>query len=282
MAPVEVVGPIVAEHLQYRQTLIVPFAGSMTMLEWLAENGHLENKKVIVNDINSHLINAWKCVDDSEKTRKLFDSLQLYTRIWNRKHEKGYWASECHPKTGKQRNMYRAPECEAMFERMKTKLARPIEDEVLSATLFLLFNRLCFNGLWRMNKSGSLVTPIGRTGKRDYLTLPDWRKVIGVGSWVRNLDIEFNAFDWAWFMAGSALEDSVIYAHPPHYSKYNQYTTSGFAQGPLLDYLTKRKFVKGVTCVLSNSIECKPELNPFWQITEVQNKKDTEIVGVLV
>lgn len=282
-AAASVVGPVVAAQLQGRDRLVVPFAGSLALTQWLAERGHLDSVKVYVNDYNQHLINAWRAVFDRDRAKKVLGILKLQSKLWVRKHEKGEWVDEVNTKTGKSRRVYKAPECEAMFDRIKTQLNSDLSnDPVYSAALFLFFNRTCFNGLWRESKKTGLNVPIGRTSKRDYMNIPDWEAVLEAGSWVRDLDIVFAHGDFHKFLrydfyeAGLAqdLDDTVVYADPPYHNKFVQYNANGFSEdreSELASELTLFARNQAI-CVMSNSAEFADKLDFQWVKTLFSSK----------
>ncbi|ENY53628.1 Putative adenine-specific DNA methyltransferase [Metamycoplasma alkalescens 14918] len=96
----------------------------------------LTPKKAIINDTNEELISAYKCFLDDYKYNKLVDKLKEHES----KHSKEYYYLI--------RNLDRFPD----FDKMK---------DFERAARLIYLNKSCYNGLYRVNKSGFYNTPIG-------------------------------------------------------------------------------------------------------------------------
>lgn len=99
------------------------------------------------------------------------------------------------------------------------------------ATIFYLVNRLCFNGLWRVSRSGRYNVPQGRNSKGELLTasLPDLSEYFQVmDQW------SFDCCDWQKQLSQSRdgkpvnQEPMFIYADPVYDKTFANYTSSGF------------------------------------------------------
>ncbi|WP_159990680.1 DNA adenine methylase [Pelistega ratti] len=118
---------------------IEPFVGSGAVLFWVLNHfPHLT--KVVINDINTDLINVYRVIKYSpddliEKLRKKQDKFILLGE--DKEQKKEYYYQE--------REMYN----------------QRISDDIEQAALFIFLNRTCFNGLYRVNRSGSFNVPMG-------------------------------------------------------------------------------------------------------------------------
>lgn len=120
-------------------TYIEPFVGGGAMLFHILQ-AHKNIKHAVINDINPDLITCYKTVRDSpdELIRSLASIQEDYYSVKDEEAKKEYYLR--------------------MRDRFNTKPADPIEN----TTLFFFLNRTCFNGLYRVNKSGKFNVPCGR------------------------------------------------------------------------------------------------------------------------
>ena len=105
-------------------TYIEPFAGAGAVLF------DLQPKKAIINDVNPELINVYKVVKNN--IDDLIEDLKKH------KCEKEYYYDL--------RNIDRTEEYD-------------LWSDVLKASRFICLNKLCFNGLWRVNSKGQYNVP---------------------------------------------------------------------------------------------------------------------------
>lgn len=120
-------------------TYIEPFVGGGAMLFYMLQT-HSNIKSAIINDINPDLTTCYKMVRDCP--HELVQSLKEL--------QKEYYALPSE-EARKQFFMRRRDE-------FNTKALTPIRN----TTLFFFLNRTCFNGLYRVNKSGRFNVPFGR------------------------------------------------------------------------------------------------------------------------
>lgn len=121
---------------------VEPFVGGgAVFFDILSHNGA---EKSIINDINPNLINAYRTVKDN--IDELVESLRAM--------EKEYLAG--------------SPEERANFFYARRSdynevVTNPLDgNDVRRAALFLYLNKTCFNGLYRINRSGKFNSPHGR------------------------------------------------------------------------------------------------------------------------
>ena len=122
-----------------KTTYIEPFVGGGALLFWsFSQNIHF--KKVIVNDANAALINAYKIVRDcpQELIARLNAIKAEYLSMDNEEERKAYYYGK--------RSAYNSA----------------AKTNVECAALFIFLNRTCFNGLYRVNAKGHFNVPHGR------------------------------------------------------------------------------------------------------------------------
>ena len=120
-------------------TYIEPFVGGGAMLFYMLQR-HSNISSAVINDINEDLTTCYKVVKDSPSA--LVDSLSAI--------QKEYYSL----KNDDMRKQFFL----TVREEFNTKALDPIRN----TTLFFFLNRTCFNGLYRVNKSGLFNVPFGR------------------------------------------------------------------------------------------------------------------------
>lgn len=132
-----------------------PFVGGGAVLFDVLNN--YNPKKVLINDINSELINTYMQVRDNINNiiNSLLEIQDLYWNMNNEEQKSFYY---------KKRN-----EFNEYIEKKKYS--------VEMAILFLFLNRTCFNGLYRVNKDGKFNVPIGSYKKPIICDVENLRKV---------------------------------------------------------------------------------------------------------
>jgi len=125
---------------QYQSvTYIEPFVGGGAILFYVL-NKFPQVERVIINDINPDLINAYKVIKNSPE--ELIEKLQQI--------EKKYSMKNC----ASQKNFY----LEQRDKFNLNKSSTPLE----KTTLLLFLNKTCFNGLYRVNSHGLFNVPFGQ------------------------------------------------------------------------------------------------------------------------
>ncbi|MDM8267630.1 Dam family site-specific DNA-(adenine-N6)-methyltransferase [Barnesiella viscericola] len=120
-------------------TYIEPFVGGGAMLFYMLQR-YPNIKKAIINDVNKDLTTCYLTVRDApeELILALHDIEKYYLALKTEEERKLFFI--------KARSQY------------NKKGLGPIEN----TTLFFFLNRTCFNGLYRVNKSGAFNVPFGR------------------------------------------------------------------------------------------------------------------------
>lgn len=183
-------------------------------------------KTAVLSDVNRDLINAWNIVrNDHEGLIQLLE-----------KH------AELHDK-----DRYHAVRENGLFS--------PVAVE--RAASFVYLNKVCYNGLWRVNKSGQFNVPLDQSKQAERICDPTVR---------HNLKAASAALTYATVVCApydKALEKAeagdFVYLDPPYYSnrdkRFTTYTKKGFAPADhekladLVDHLDKR----GVMIMMSNA-----------------------------
>jgi DNA adenine methylase len=191
----------------------------------------LQKEKVAINDTNEELYALYNCF----KSKKSFIKLINLLKSHEQKHSKDYYI--------KIRNM----------DRKKGFLK--IDREAKAARLVYL-NKTCFNGIYRVNKSGFFNVPWNGKEKVKIFEFDNLIRIFDYFSTanlkITNLDFEKAAF--------KARKGDLVYFDPPYdplnkTSSFTSYTNTGFDKKDqirlkkLTDFLTK----KGVFVVISNS-----------------------------
>ena len=120
-------------------TYIEPFVGGGAMLFYMLQR-HSNIKSAIINDINEDLTTCYKVVRDTPKA--LVDSLDEIQKEYYSLHSEDL----------------RKQFFLLMRDTFNTKTLEPVQN----TTLFFFLNRTCFNGLYRVNKSGLFNVPFGK------------------------------------------------------------------------------------------------------------------------
>lgn len=215
-------------------TYIEPFVGGGAMLFHMLQN-HPNITHAVINDINTDLITCYKTIRDNphELINALKKTQQEYYSLTSEEERKAYFLAS--------RDRYNEKDLDAIENTVK----------------FIFLNRTCFNGLYRVNKSGSFNVPFGRyTNPQicDEVTILKDSELLKRVS-ILNVDFE-GTFEYA---KGNTL----FYFDPPYRplsdtSSFNDYTKDSFnddAQIRLKEYCDKID-ESGFKFMLSNS-DCK-------------------------
>lgn len=120
-------------------TYIEPFVGGGAMLFYMLQS-HSNIKSAVINDINPRLTTCYKIVKKNPKAliKSLKEIQSTYYLLSDEDSRKAFYLEK--------RDLYNSNSL----------------DEIGSSTLFIFLNRTCFNGLYRVNKSGKFNVPFGR------------------------------------------------------------------------------------------------------------------------
>lgn len=197
-----------------------PFAGSLGSF---LHSG--VKKPALLNDLNKEIINLFECVrEDHKKVSKLANS---------------------YPKTKEDYYIIRN------YDRQADWL---LEDKFKRAARTVYVNKMCFNGLYRINKSGFNNVPYGSGRKGEVLPLKEAKNFADA---VKNC--EFFTLDYDLFLDKSVKGD-LIYLDPPYVDlkdpkkEFNGYVGAfGWTQQKQLIEKCKKLHQNGCHVVVSNS-----------------------------
>ena len=210
---------------------VEPFVGGGAMLFYMLQN-HKCIKRAVINDINQDLTTCYKTVRDQpeELIRSLVAIQEDYYSITDYEAQKAYYLKK--------------------RERFNSKPTNSVE----SATLFIFLNRTCFNGLYRVNKSGKFNVPFGRYV---HPTICDAETIREDSRLLQSVDILTGDFEQTFKYVS---ENAFFYFDPPyrplnHTSCFNDYAKEAFndAEQVRLKRFCDRLQKAAIPFMLSNS-----------------------------
>lgn len=146
-------------------------------------------KEAYLSDINFHLIVTYQAVrDDVERLIRLL-------KIHERKHSKDYYTQQ--------------------RKRLATE-----KDPTKLASVLIYINKTCFNGLYRVNKSGGFNVPIGDYKNPQIADADNLRNCSVV---LKVADIEQHSFKQT-----KVYKGDFYYLDPPYHETYSSYNGDGF------------------------------------------------------
>lgn len=185
-------------------TYIEPFVGGGAMLFYMLQR-YPNITNAVINDINSDLAICYQTVRNSPN--ELIEQLRVI--------EREYY------------NLKAESEKKQYFLEIRDKYNKKHVGPIENTALFIFLNRTCFNGLYRVNKSGSFNVPFGR-----YLnpTICDENTIMADSELLKRVDIINCDFEATFkFAKGNTL----FYFDPPYRplsdtSSFNDYTKEDF------------------------------------------------------
>ena len=212
-------------------TYIEPFVGGGAMLFYMLQK-FSNIKSAVINDINPDLTLCYQVVRDNptELIKSLKDIQSQYYSIKTEDKRKDFFLQ--------QRELF------------NTKSLNKIDN----TTLFFFLNRTCFNGLYRVNKSGKFNVPFGRYSTP---TICDESTIYADSKILQNVEIMTGDFEQTF---DKIKGNTFFYFDPPYRplsntSSFNDYTKEDFndnAQIRLKLFCDKLNKV-GIDFMLSNS-----------------------------
>lgn len=208
---------------------VEPFIGSGALFFYLVAK--YKFKRVIINDINSELINVYLVIKN--EVENLIEELE--------KISKKYFSILQEEKS-------------LFFYEIREKYNINKEGNIKHAAYFIFLNRTCFNGLYRVNSKGKFNVPFGRYVNPKICDVENLKNVSKILKNVEILNIDFEKTD------KYIKKESFIYFDPPYRplsnsSSFNSYAKESFndkSQEKLAQYF-RRLDKKGVKLMLSNS-----------------------------
>ncbi len=215
--------PVILPRLPARiRTFHEPFVGGGAVFFALAEARRFE--RAVISDKNADLVNLYRVVRD--RPHQLCAQMQPHAE--------------------------RAGD-EAWFYLVRAQNPADLSS-VERAARFLFLNRTCFNGLYRVNRSGAFNVPFGRY-KNPKVLDPD--RIEAASRALRGVEIRCQDFE---AVADEIGPGDAVYFDPPYVpvsqtASFHHYHAEAFgaeAQGRLLATL-RRCWERGAVAVLSNS-----------------------------
>ena len=206
-------------------------------------------ESALLLDANKWLVDTWRAVRDVPES--------LAARLGE--HERAHARS----RRGEDSDLLLEPaETHYLRVRNRGKVGDPVED----AAMFIYLNKTCFNGLWRVNKSGRFNVPEG-----DYANplICDGDGLREASAALRNASIKHGDFG----AAAKPEEGDFVYCDPPYFGTYRGYTSEGFSDADQVRLRDKAEEwrSKGAKVLLSNSDAPEArELYAGWEIKTVE------------
>lgn len=212
-------------------TYIEPFVGGGAMLFYMLQT-YPNIKSAVINDINPDLTLCYQVVRDNPT--ELIKSLNAI--------QSDYYAL----RTEEERKMY--------FLQQRKRFNSKSLNEIDNTTLFFFLNRTCFNGLYRVNKSGKFNVPFG---KYTTPTICDSATIYADSKLLQKVDIMTGDFEQTF---AKIKGNTFFYFDPPYRplsntSSFNDYTKEDFNDNAQirLKLFCDRLNENGVNFMLSNS-----------------------------
>lgn len=212
-------------------TYIEPFVGGGAMLFYMLQT-YPNIKSAVINDINPDLTLCYQVVRDNPT--ELIQSLNAI--------QSDYYAL----RTEEERKMY--------FLQQRERFNSKSLNEIDNTTLFFFLNRTCFNGLYRVNKSGKFNVPFG---KYTTPTICDSATIYADSKLLQKVDIMTGDFEQTF----AKIEGNTFFYFDPPYrplsntSSFNDYTKEDFNDNAQirLKLFCDRLNENGINFMLSNS-----------------------------
>ncbi len=194
--------------------LLVPFVGGGAL------PFAMPGRVAYISDVNTHLINAYKCVRGS--VDELMDALQEH------KNDREY------------------------FQHLRDDFNRGYGDSVWRAAAFIYLNKTCFNGVVRFNKKGEFNVNFGDNPNATLCDEPNLRACSVALRSIEIAEADFRAVE------SIALPGDFVYLDEPYVpetkTSFTRYTKDGFSAQDHEDVaaLFRRLVSRGVHVLASN------------------------------
>lgn len=165
----------------------------------------LEHDNVLINDINKELINVYLQVRDNP--HQLIRILNEHNI--NHSHDY-YYEIRNFDRNGRIENLSKV--------------------ELAARTLYL--NRVCYNGLYRVNSNGQFNVPLGRYVNPEIVSE---NKILDISNYLNVNRIDITSTDFAQAVQGAIAGDLVYFDPPYDYEEggFTSYTSDGFSRDDL-------------------------------------------------
>lgn len=214
-----------------------PFLGGGAIFFHLINND-FTIKDVYLSDINKDLIltyNVVKC-----NPHPLISKLKEYSNKFPKDKEK-------------RKDYYYDIRTEFNEDFDNFDIKRHSNDQIIRAAQMIFLNRTCFNGLYRVNKSGKFNVPIG-SYKNPLIC--DETNILKVSDVLQGVNIECKDYSE---ILDDVQEDSFVYLDPPYFpinkTSFTSYTSGDFGKDEQIElsHFCKKIDDKNAKFLLSNS-----------------------------
>ena len=220
-------------------TYYEPFIGGGALLF------HLKPQKAVINDFNEELINVYKVI--KEEVDNLIVDLHTH------KNESDYFYD------------LRIQDRQEGFEKWS-----PLK----KASRVIYLNKTCFNGLYRVNRSGEFNAPFGRYKNPNIVNEKTLR---AVSQYLNENDIQLHSKDFETVLK-KAKKEAFVYFDPPYDPVSKSANFTGYVQGGFgeADQIRLRDLCikldkKGIRFLLSNA--ATPFIKDLYQDFDIQYVK---------
>ena len=217
-----------------------PFLGGGAVFLGLDSRIH---KKAVLSDLNAELILTYRMLQKSPQD--VIDALEKHQKKHSQKH-------------------YSRTRDKGHLERDAVKLA----------ARFIYLNKTCYNGLYRVNKSGKFNVPMGSYKNPNVC---DKDNLLAVSEVLENTELKAQSFERIQPSTGD-----LVYCDPPYDETFTQYTNKGFDSS---DQLALRKSCdkwrkSGAHVIVSSSdTEFIRKIWNGYQFTEVKAARNINCKG---
>lgn len=205
-------------------TYYEPFFGGGALLFSLLPSS------AVINDLNSELMNVYKCIKHDTQFLRLLKELDRHQSL----HSKSYYY------------LIRDLDCSPYYKNWR-------DYERAARTIYL--NKTCFNGLYRVNKKGHFNTPIGT---EKYKKLYDLDNITNMHEYLKNNNVKILCGSYSSAVKDAKAGDFIYFDPPYDYQDgdgFTSYTIDGFTKENQVELfnLFKELSDKGVYVMLSNN-----------------------------
>jgi len=247
----------------------LPFSDSKCYIEPFIGGGSVllsfKPKQFIVNDINPNLICIYTTI--KYNNTKLKEQLKRVEKEYNTIDDKALFYNSKRDEYNKIKYNH--------WEEFQVDDEKNIE----IAKLFIILNKLCFNGLYRENSSGKFNVPFG---KYPSLNL-DYENIENVSQYFNSVDSSFycKPYDKILNQVSKEYKNSLIYLDPPYYicdeSKFTQYTNSSFTEN---DHVQLYKIIDTLQTNKNLHIVCSNAYCDFTLKQSLKYKLNHRVINV--
>ncbi len=223
----------IEEKISYStHTYIEPFVGGGALLFYLLNN-YPNLKKIVINDINTDLIDTYKTIKNN------IDELIFLLQKWQEEYH----------------NLLEDTEAKKVYYYAKrTLFNKRISDKTTQSALFIFLNKTCFNGLYRVNRKNGFNVPIGSYKKP---LICDTENLNAVHLSLQKVEILNGDFEQT---LSYAEKETLFYFDPPYkplsetssFTSYAKYEFNDNEQIRLANFCKKIDKL-GYNWILSNS-----------------------------